>query len=138
LVAVPVRREQKPAFVTLDGSEVRELVQVGDGARNLSVAEAVVPAGGATIAHRHHASEEIYVFTAGSGTMRLGEERFDVRAGDCVLIAPGTPHKLWNPGPEPLVVLCSCAPPYADADTELLENAAASRGGPTGLDETQP
>ena len=53
--------------------------------------------------------------------MRLGEERFDVRAGDCVLIPPGTPHKLWNPDAEPLVLLCCSAPPYADADTELVE-----------------
>ncbi len=44
-----------------------------------------------------------------------------VRAGDMVVIAPGTPHKLWNPGPEPLVLLCCCAPGYSDADTELLE-----------------
>jgi hypothetical protein len=29
--------------------------------------------------------------------------------------------KVWNPGPEPLVLLCCSAPPYADADTELLE-----------------
>ena len=38
-----------------------------------------------------------------------------------VLIAPGAPHKLFNPGADPLVVLCCSAPPYADADTELLE-----------------
>jgi mannose-6-phosphate isomerase-like protein (cupin superfamily) len=118
---VPVRREDKPPFATLDGSVVRELIQVGDGARNQSLAEAVVPVGGATVAHRHHHSEEIYLFTAGSGTMRLGDERFEVAAGDCVLIAPGRPHKLENDGQEPLVVLCCCAPPYADADTELLE-----------------
>ena len=118
---MPVRREDKPSFTTLDGSVVRELLQVGDGARNQSLAEAVVPAGGETVAHRHRQSEEIYVFVAGSGTMRLGQESFEVRAGDAVLIAPGTPHKLTNPGPDPLELLCCCAPPYADADTELLE-----------------
>ena len=118
---MPVHREDKPAFETLDGSTVRELIQVGDGARNQSLAEATVRPGGATTAHRHHASEEIYLFTAGSGTMRLGGESFEVAAGDSVLIAPGTSHKLFNPGPEPLVLLCCCSPPYADEDTELLE-----------------
>ena len=118
---MPVRREDKPAFETLDGSEVRELIQVGDGARNQSLAEAVVPPGGETTAHRHRRSEEVYVFTAGAGTMRLGDESFEVRAGDSVLIAPGTPHKLWNSGAEPLALLCCCAPPYTDADTEVLE-----------------
>ena len=38
--------------------------------------------------------------------MRLGDEEADVTAGDTVLIAPGTPHKLWNLGDEPLVLLC--------------------------------
>jgi mannose-6-phosphate isomerase-like protein (cupin superfamily) len=118
---MPIRREDKPPFETLDGSTVRELIQMADGARNQSLAEAVVPVGGTTIAHRHRESEEIYVFTAGSGTMTLGAERFEVASGDCVLIAPGTPHKLVNDGSELLVVLCCCAPPYADADTELLE-----------------
>lgn len=118
---MPVRREDKPASETLDGSEVRELIQVADGARNQSLAEAVVAPGGETAAHLHRRSEEVYVFTAGAGTMRLGEDSFEVRAGDSVLIAPGTPHKLSNPGREPLVLLCCCAPPYTDADTEVLE-----------------
>jgi mannose-6-phosphate isomerase-like protein (cupin superfamily) len=37
------------------------------------------------------------------------------------VIAPCVPHKLWNPGPDPLVLLCCCAPPYSHADTVLLE-----------------
>ena len=107
-------------FKTLDGSTVRELVQVGDGATAVSLAEAVVPVGGETIEHLHRASEEIYHFTAGAGRVRVGSEERDVGVGDSVLIEPGTPHKLWNDGDEPLVLLCACAPPYSDADTELL------------------
>lgn len=116
----PIRDEDRKAFTTLDGSTVRELVQVGDGARNGSLAEAVVPPGGETVEHLHRSSEEIYRFTAGAGRMRLGDEEFEVEAGTTVLIPPGTRHKLWNPGPEPLVLLCACAPPYSDEDTELL------------------
>ena len=52
--------------------------------------------------------------------MRLGEEEDDVRAGDTVVIAPGLAHKLFNPGTEPLVLLCCCSPPYSDEDTVLL------------------
>ena len=77
--------------------------------------------GGETTEHLHRASEEIYTFTAGEGRIRVGAEEADVRAGDSVLIAAGTPHKLWNTGGEPLVLLCCCSPPYSDADTELLE-----------------
>jgi mannose-6-phosphate isomerase-like protein (cupin superfamily) len=108
-------------FTAPDGSTVRELVQVRDGAKNQSLAEATVPPGGGTIRHLHRQSEEIYFFMSGSGRMTLGNEEREVRAGEAVLIAPGTPHKLTNPGSEPLVLLCCCAPPYTDADTELLE-----------------
>jgi mannose-6-phosphate isomerase-like protein (cupin superfamily) len=51
--------------------------------------------------------------------MRLGEEEGEVSAGDCVVIRPGVVHKLWNPGSEPLVLLCCCAPAYSHDDTVM-------------------
>jgi mannose-6-phosphate isomerase-like protein (cupin superfamily) len=51
--------------------------------------------------------------------MRLGEDETEVGRGDCVVIPPGTAHKLWNPGDESLVLLCCCAPAYSDADTVM-------------------
>jgi mannose-6-phosphate isomerase-like protein (cupin superfamily) len=119
-----VRREQRQPFVTADGSSIRELAGVPSGnATNQSVAEAAVPPGGETIAHLHRRTEEIYLFTEGSGRMQLGEEQHPVRAGDCVVIPPGAPHKLWADEREPLVLLCCCAPPYSHEDTVLLEPA---------------
>ena len=118
-----MRREQRQAFITADGSSIRELAGVPSGnAANQSLAEAVVPPGGATLAHLHRRSEEIYLFTGGSGRMRLGEDEREVRAGDCVVIAPGVVHKLWADDREPLILLCCCAPAYSDADTVLLED----------------
>jgi mannose-6-phosphate isomerase-like protein (cupin superfamily) len=118
-----VRREQRRAFVTADGSTIRELAGIpSQNAENQSLAEAVVPPGGSTIAHLHRRSEEIYLFTDGSGRMRLGEDERAVRAGDCVVIPPGVAHKLWADDREPLILLCCCAPPYSHADTELLEH----------------
>src|SRR4051794_21120585 len=99
-------------FTTLDGSVIRELAGTGPApAENQSLAEASVPPGGETAEHFHSTSEELYYFTSGAGRMRLGAEEADVEAGDCVAIAPGVPHKLWNTGSEPLVLLCCCAPP---------------------------
>jgi mannose-6-phosphate isomerase-like protein (cupin superfamily) len=116
------RFEDRTPFVTADGSTIRELAGIPSGnAANQSLAEATVAPGGETVAHLHRISEEIYLFTSGAGRMRLGPDEGSVRAGDAVVIAPGTPHKLWNPGPEPLVLLCCCAPAYSDADTVLLE-----------------
>ena len=116
-----VRTENREPFITLDGSEIRELAGIPAGnSANQSLAQATVPPGASTEAHYHRASEEIYVFTAGAGRMRLGDEQAAVRAGDCVVIAPGTPHQLVNHGDEPLVLLCCCSPAYSHEDTVIL------------------
>lgn len=104
-------------FITKDGSSIRELAHT----EAQSLAEATVPPGGSTERHFHRASEELYLFTAGAGVLELGEERREVRAGDCVVIAPGTVHGLDNPGSDPLVLLCACSPPYSHEDTVLVD-----------------
>jgi mannose-6-phosphate isomerase-like protein (cupin superfamily) len=115
--------ESRDAFTTLDGSSIRELAGPSTSpAVNQSLAEATIPVGGATQAHYHVAAEELYFLVAGTGRMRLGEEERDVAAGDCIVIAPGAPHKIWNTGAEPLVLLCCCAPPYRHEDTVLVES----------------
>ena len=112
------RHAELEAFTTLDGSEIREYAHTDEQ----SLAESTVPPSGATAAHFHRKSEELYLFTAGQGLMSLGEESFDVVAGDCVTIPPGVEHKLWNRSEmEPLVLLCCCSPPYSHADTVLTE-----------------
>ncbi len=116
--------QDAPAYVTKDGSQIRELLHPAvhpapAGQGRASLAEAVVPPGGETFLHRHLVSEEIYHVTAGRGVMELGGERFPIQAGDSVRIAPGTTHRLFNEGGEPLRVLCVCAPPYSHEDTEL-------------------
>jgi mannose-6-phosphate isomerase-like protein (cupin superfamily) len=118
--------DEVESFTTLDGSTIREVAgPAWTAARNQSLAEATVPPGSHTAAHHHRTTEEIYLFTSGAGRMRLGEEEREVRAGDCVVIAPGTEHKLWNPGAEPLVLLCACAPAYRDEDTVITEERPA-------------
>jgi mannose-6-phosphate isomerase-like protein (cupin superfamily) len=117
------RLDAKEPFITADGSTIREVAGVPSGnSVNQSLAEATVPPGTETIEHYHKVSEEIYHFTAGAGRMRLGDDEADVRAGDTVVIPPGTRHKLFNDdASEPLVLLCCCAPPYSHEDTVLLE-----------------
>jgi mannose-6-phosphate isomerase-like protein (cupin superfamily) len=109
-------------FITLDGSEIRELAGEASGnAVNQSLAEATVPPGGETVEHYHRTTEEIYFFTHGSGRMRLDNEESIVGPGDAVVIAPGVRHKLWCTGSEPLRLLCCCAPGYSDDDTVIVE-----------------
>ena len=114
--------ERVEPFITLDGSEIREVAGPASGnAVNQSLAEATVPPGGETTEHFHRMTEEIYFFTHGSRphAPRRGER--DVGPGDTVVIAPGLRHKLWATGPEPLRLLCCCAPAYSDDDTVLTE-----------------
>jgi mannose-6-phosphate isomerase-like protein (cupin superfamily) len=122
-VLQPARLEDRESFITADGSSIRELAGIPTGnAANQSLAEATVPPGGTTIEHFHRTSEEIYLFTRGMGRMHLGDQDGPVRAGDAVVIAPGTRHKLVNTGPEPLVLLCCCSPAYSHEDTVLVED----------------
>lgn len=110
-----------PAYITKDGSEIRELLHPAlHDVRRQSLAEAIVPAGSSTLRHRHRHSEEIYHVTAGHGTMTLGDDAFPIAPGDSVLIAPGTPHFVTASAGAPLRMLCCCSPAYDHADTELL------------------
>jgi mannose-6-phosphate isomerase-like protein (cupin superfamily) len=113
-----------PAYITKDGSEIRELMHpILHGNRNQSLAEAIVPGGMRTQLHLHHLSEEIYHIAAGNGLMTLGTEQFPVATGDTVLIPPGTPHRIEALGRADLCILCCCSPAYAHEDTELLDGA---------------
>ena len=112
------------AYITKDGSEIRELLHPSThSVRNQSLAEAVIPPGTTTLLHRHRQSEEIYHVTQGRGWMTRGDEQFAIETGDSILIVPGTAHCVSNDGDAPMHILCCCAPAYAHEDTELLDAA---------------
>ena len=114
--------DEVPAFITKDGSEIRELLAYRNSAiRNQSLAEARLPVGASTQEHFHPRAEEIYYLTHGAGKIRIGNETREVRAGDAIAIPPGQKHKLWNTGTETLRLLCCCAPCYEHSDTFLTE-----------------
>ena len=113
--------EAVAAYITKDGSEIRELMHPSvHGNRNQSFAEATVPPHAQTALHLHRLAEEIYHVTAGTGRMTLGSASFAVKTGDTIVIAPGTPHCVANTGDAPLRILCACAPAYSHDDTELV------------------
>ncbi len=119
-----INLDQSPPFITLDGSEIRELLAHRNSAiRNQSLAEARLPVGGATQEHFHVKTEEIYYITHGTGRLRIDGEERDVTAGDAIAIRPGQKHKLWNTGSSPLRLLCCCAPSYEHSDTVITEGS---------------
>ena len=110
-----------PAYVTKDGSEIRELMHpVVHGNARQSLAEAIIQPGEKTQLHRHRVSEELYHVTQGNGIMRLGEFSLLIGAGDTVHIAPGVTHCVQATGETPLHILCCCSPAYSHEDTEML------------------
>lgn len=114
------RRDELQAYVTKDGSTVREWAHPGSApVRNQSLAEAIVAPGQSTTAHYHRSSEELYLVTAGSGRLRIGDEKREIGPGDCALIPPGEIHELANTGDADLVVVCASSPPYSHEDTVL-------------------
>jgi mannose-6-phosphate isomerase-like protein (cupin superfamily) len=115
-----VQRDDCTAFVTKDGSVIRELLAHRNSCiRNQSLAEATVPPGTRTAAHHHPKTEEIYYILAGKGTMFVGAESRPVARGDAIAIPPGAVHWIENQGPADLVFLCACSPGYEHADTVM-------------------
>src|ERR1051325_10055841 len=93
--------ESVPAFITKDGSEIRELLAHRNSVlRNQSLAEARLPVGASTQEHFHPQAEEIYYITRGTGRIRIEGDMHDVKPGDAIAIPPGSKHKLWNTGTE--------------------------------------
>ncbi len=114
--------ENVAAFVTKDGSEIRELLAHRNSAiRNQSLAEARLNPGTSTQEHYHVKTEEIYYITHGAGRIRINGEVREVAQGDAIAILPGQNHKLWNTGSDVLRLLCCCAPGYEHDDTVIME-----------------
>ena len=110
------RADAEP-FTTADGSTIRVLLDAeAGGARNQSLAEALLAPGQATERHYHAETEELYVVLDGEGEMEIEGERREVRPGDAILITAGAWHQI-RAGAEELRFLCCCAPPYRHEDT---------------------
>ena len=112
---------QVPAFVTKDGSEIRELLAHRNSSiEKQSLAEARLAPGLSTTPHFHRRTEEIYYILQGQGLMQIGDLIRAVGPGDAIAIPPLATHQITNSGSESLVFLCCCAPAYEHDDTVLV------------------
>ena len=108
--------DNQQAFVTKDGSSIREIINHGNAPMGeQSLAEARLPAGLGTARHYHKASEEIYYILSGTGVLEVGDESREVGAGDGILIPAGSWHRIT--AKDDMVFLCCCAPRYTHEDT---------------------
>lgn len=71
--------------------------------------------------HKHALhTEQVYVI-AGTGTMQLGDQQFNVQAGDHIFIPLGTPHAVQVTSTEPLQVVSIQTPLFDGSDRIKLE-----------------
>ncbi len=75
-----------------------------------------IPPGAAVCPHHAHLAQwELFVVRHGTGTVRVGDERRTVRAGDCFLHLPNEAHQLINSSTEDLEVFIVADNPPLDA-----------------------
>ncbi len=64
-------------------------------------------------AHYHKERDEVYIILRGRGLLRVGDEEFEVKEGDVILIPRGKVHSLKRLGDEPVVLMFVSSPPFA-------------------------
>ena len=73
----------------------------------LIVSKTILHPGKQTGSHNHSGQEEVYIFMKGEGTMIVGTNTYEVKAGDTILIPDGDFHKVWNTSKyEDLIFVC--------------------------------
>lgn len=73
------------------------LMDAGElGSRNMSVTWIEVPPGVDQALHSHEDAEQVYVVTAGSGSMTVAGDTQDLTQGDLVMVPPATDHSISN------------------------------------------
>jgi mannose-6-phosphate isomerase-like protein (cupin superfamily) len=73
---------------TEEGRRYREFLRVPDLSAGLYVLEA-----GGTDPQSPHTEDELYFVVAGRGSITVGDERRDVRAGSLIFVPAAVPHR---------------------------------------------
>jgi quercetin dioxygenase-like cupin family protein len=55
--------------------------------------------------HTHESIEQVYMVLKGGGTVQVGEERKEVRAGDVVFLPTDVPHGFFNTTDKQAIVM---------------------------------
>ncbi len=82
---------------------------VADGANFIAAVE-IFDHGGCTPPNQHAVGQEMFFVLKGEGRARCDGQTIDVRAGDSLLLKPGTTHELHNTGPGRLYCLTIMVP----------------------------
>ena len=89
-----------------------------------SIAHAVLQPGETSIPHSLKTSVEVYFILEGEGEMHIDCETSPVRAGQAVLIPPGSWQHICNSGGSALKILCLVSPGWRAEDEETDGNCS--------------
>jgi len=115
------------------------------GARKLGYNITAVPPGKRAFPlHCHRVNEEMFFIIEGSGEVRIGQERYPIRAGDVIACPPGGPekaHQIINTGDAEMRYLAVstkespeiCEYPDTGKVGIMAEYAPSSEGKPQGF-----
>src|SRR5215211_3420419 len=68
------------------------------------------PGGVVAAAHTHPVQTETFQVVRGTLGAKVGGKKVEARAGETLIVDPGTAHKWWNAGEDELVFLCEIRP----------------------------
>jgi quercetin dioxygenase-like cupin family protein len=97
----------------------RQVLIGPDEGPNFAMRRFVMEPGGGIPAHTNTVEHEQYVL-GGQASMGIGDEVYEVKAGDVVFIAAGTPHWYRVEGEEPFEFLCLV--PNLPDEIEFIED----------------
>jgi mannose-6-phosphate isomerase-like protein (cupin superfamily) len=86
-----------------------------------SIAHAILQPGEVSLPHRLKTSAEVYLILDGVGEMHIDREISPVRAGQAVLIPPGSWQHIRNSGDAILEIICLVSPCWRADDEETDE-----------------
>ncbi|OPY53436.1 MAG: Cupin domain protein [Methanosaeta sp. PtaU1.Bin112] len=111
-------------FRAMDNTLICELLHPGREGLDLpySIAHAILQPGEASLPHRLKKSAEVYLILEGEGQMHIDREISPVRAGQAVLVPPGSWQHIRNSGDAILKVICLVSPCWRADDEETFDN----------------
>jgi mannose-6-phosphate isomerase-like protein (cupin superfamily) len=93
------------------GERVTFLATSADTGGEAVVIETVVqPHGSVAAAHVHPSQSERFAVKSGRLGMKVGRKNRELGPGRFVVVEPGTGHRFWNAGDEPVTFVCEIRP----------------------------
>ena len=112
-------------FQAADNTYLCELLHPGQEEQldlPYSIAYAVLAPGKASLPHQLKTSTEVYLIQEGVGEMHIDSEMAPVKAGQAVLIPPGSWQHILNTGDINLEFICIVSPSWRAEDEVIKEN----------------